>query len=101
MAGLAYGLVVHGDVAGIESVRRSLSGWLELMGLIAAGHKAKLDRYIGCYESYAQSQEALDRAGAVKEEVRNVAQAVAESVVQVRQGQLSQPDEDLRSPKAK
>lgn len=40
LAGRAYGLVVHGDVAGIESVRRSLSDWLDWMGLIDAGARA-------------------------------------------------------------
>lgn len=101
LAGRAYGLVVHGDVAGIEGVRRSLSDWLDWMGLIAAGQKAKLDRFIGYYESYAQSHEVLDRDEAMQEEVRNVARAVAESVVQLRQGQLSQPDAALASPRPK
>ena len=36
LAGRAFGLVVHGDVAGIEGVRRSLSDWLDWM-LIHAG----------------------------------------------------------------
>ncbi len=43
LAGRTYGLVVHGDVAGIEGVRRSLSDWLDWMGLIDAGDMAKLD----------------------------------------------------------
>ena len=101
LAGRAYGLVVHGDVAGIEGVRRSLSDWLDWMGLIAAGQKAKLDRFIGYYESYAESHEVLDRDQAMQEEVRNVARAVAESVVQLRRGQLSQPDVALDSPRPK
>ena len=37
LPGRAYGLVVHGDVAGIEGVRRALSDWLDWMGLIDAG----------------------------------------------------------------
>jgi len=37
LAGRVYGLVVHGDVAGIEGVRRALSDWLDWMGLIDAG----------------------------------------------------------------
>ena len=32
-----YGLVVHGDVAGIEGSRRALSDWLDWMGLVDAG----------------------------------------------------------------
>ncbi len=38
--GRAYGLVVHGDVAGIEGSRRALSDWLDWMGLIDAGSQA-------------------------------------------------------------
>ena len=101
LAGRAYGLVVHGDVAGIEGVRRSLSDWLDWMGLIAAGQKAKLDRFIGYYESYAESHDVLDRDQAMQDEVRNVARAVAESVAQSRRGQLSQPDAALASPRPK
>ena len=37
LAGRVYGLVVHGDVAGIEGSRRALSDWLDWMGLIDAG----------------------------------------------------------------
>ena len=47
LAGAFYGLVVHGDVAGAEGVRRSLSDWLDWMGLIDAGAAARLDRFIG------------------------------------------------------
>src|SRR3954468_12563388 len=72
LAGRAYGLVVHGDVAGIEGSRRALSDWLDWMGLVDAGTQARLDRYIGYYESYALSHETLDRDLAVQEEVRNV-----------------------------
>ena len=34
LAGRVYGLIVHGDVAGIETSRRALSDWLDWMGLI-------------------------------------------------------------------
>jgi hypothetical protein len=34
-------------VAGIESVRRALSDWLDWMGLIDAGAASRLDRFIG------------------------------------------------------
>ena len=56
----AYGLVVHGDVAGIEGSRRALSDWLDWMGLIDAGADALLDRFIGYYEPYATSHATLD-----------------------------------------
>jgi multimeric flavodoxin WrbA len=101
LAGRVYGLVVHGDVAGIEGVRRALSDWLDWMGLIDAGALARLDRFIGYYEPYATSHETLDHDAAVVEEVRNVARAVASAVQELRAGHLSMPDQDLKSPRPK
>lgn len=101
LAGRAYGLVVHGDVAGIESLRRGLSDWLDWMGLIDAGAMSRLDRFIGYYESYAESHEALDRDHAVQEEVRNVARSVAIAVGELRKGQLVPPDAGLEHPRPK
>ncbi len=101
LAGRVYGLVVHGDVAGIEGVRRSLSDWLDWMGLIDAGSKARLDRYVGYYEPYATSHDALDRDKDVQEEVRNVARAVVAAVREARAGKLSVPDAKLKSPRPK
>ena len=101
LAGRAYGVVVHGDVAGIESVRRSLCDWLDWMGLIDAGAQARLDRYIGYYEPYATSHDALDRDQAVVEEVRNVARALVNAVREAREGRLSEPDAGLSKPRPK
>ena len=84
LAGRAYGLVVHGDVAGIEGVRRSLADWLDWMGLIDAGFAARLDRMIGYYEPYASSHAALDGDTDVQEEVRQVARAVITAVTPIR-----------------
>lgn len=101
LAGRAYGVVVHGDVAGIEGLRRSLSDWLDWMGLIDAGTQARLDRFIGYYEPYATSHESLDRDTHVQEEVRNVARAVAQAVGLVRKNQLAAPDKNLIRPRPK
>jgi len=101
LAGRAYGLVVHGDVAGIETTRRNLSDWLDWMGLIDAGQKSRLDRYIGYYESYADSHATLDHDTAVQEEVRNVARSVAIAVADLRAHRLSIPDDQLQSPRPK
>ncbi len=101
LAGRAYGLVVHGDVAGIEGTRRALSDWLDWMGLIDAGSKARLDRYIGYYDPYASSHETLDADGDVQEEVRNVARALTEAIRQLRAGRLSAPDHSLGQPRPK
>ncbi|ABE41995.1 flavodoxin family protein [Polaromonas sp. JS666] len=101
LAGRAYGLVVHGDVAGIEGVRRGLSDWLDWMGLIDAGSQARLDRYVGYYEPYATSHASLDADQPVQAEVRNVAGAVANAVKALRAGTLSQPDQGLARPRPK
>lgn len=101
LRGRAYGLVVHGDVAGIEETRRALSDWLDWMGLVDAGATARLDRYIGYYQPYATSHEALDADPALFEEVRNVARAVAAAVTQLRTGRFAQPDQGLRDPRPK
>lgn len=101
LAGRIYGVVVHGDVAGIESTRRSLSDWLDWMGLIDAGPVAQLDRYVGYYESYADSHDTLDKDTAFQEEVRNVARAVSGAVAAVRAGKLVQPDRKLVNPRPK
>lgn len=101
VAGRAYGVVVHGDVAGIEMTRRGLTDWLDWMGLIDAGAQAKLDRFIGYYESYAESHQVFDRDEEMQEEVRNVARAVGHAVGEIRSGRLSQPDRDLKRPRPK
>ncbi len=101
LAGRAYGLVVHGDVAGIEDTRRALSDWLDWIGLIDAGTQSRLDRYIGYYEPYATSHEAFDRDKAVQEEVRNAARALVNAVGEMRAGKLSAPDRELVRPRPK
>ena len=101
LSGRTYGVVVHGDVAGIEGARRSLCDWLDWMGLIDAGTQARLDRFIGYYEPYATSHETLDADQSVQLEVANVAYAVANAVQAVRAGTLSMPDKDLSRPRPK
>jgi len=101
LARRVYGLVVHGDVAGIEGSRRALSDWLDWMGLIDAGAQARLDRFIGYYEPYATSHEALDRDQAVQEETRNVARAVAQVTAALRAGELDDAIAARRSPRPK
>jgi len=101
LAGRVYGVMVHGDVAGIESHRRNLVDWLDWMGLIGAGAAAKLDRYIGYFEPYYNSHDALDADKAVQEETRNVARAVVCAVKELRAGRLSQPDRQLAPPRPK
>ena len=101
LAGRAFGVVVHGDVAGVEAHRRNLCDWLEWMGLINTGVSTKLDRYIGYYEPYYNSHEALDKDNDVQEEVRNVARSVVEAVKELRAGRLSQPSSHIKAPRTK
>lgn len=101
LAGRVYGLVVHGDVAGIEGVRRSMSDWLDWMGLIEAGSMSRLDRFVGYYEPYATSHQTLDADQVFQDEVRNVARGVARTVVDVRAGRHRMADTTLKDPRPK
>ncbi|HEY9466279.1 MAG TPA: NAD(P)H-dependent oxidoreductase, partial [Vicinamibacterales bacterium] len=53
LAGRVFAVVVHGDAAGAETLRRSLSDWLCDMKLVPAMRQGGIDRYIGYYEPYA------------------------------------------------
>ena len=99
--GRVYGLVVHGDVAGIEGSRRALSDWLDWMGLVDAGDQARLDRFIGYYEPYATSHDTLDKDENVQAETRNVAKAVARVTAALRRGELKAELADLPRPRPK
>ena len=101
LKGRTYGLIVHGDVAGIEGTRRALSDWLDWMGLIDAGAQARLDRYIGYYEPYATSHRTLDQDAAMQEEARNVGRAVAHAVGELRAGRLAATQPRLARPRPK
>ena len=94
-------MIVHGDVEGAENVRRSVSDWLKFMGLEPAGRAAELDRYIGYWEPYATSHEALDADLAMQGEARNAAEALAEAVLAKRQGKWLAAGEDLHRPRRK
>jgi multimeric flavodoxin WrbA len=101
LAGRVFGVAVHGDAAGVEGLRKALTDWLDAMGLIDAGPKARIDRYVGYYEPYATSHAALDEDEKFQEEVRNVARAVARGVYARRAGTLARPDEALEDPRPK
>ncbi len=101
LSGRAFGVVVHGDAAGTEVLRRNLTDWLLDMDLVRAGNGATLDRYIGYYEPYATSHEALDRDEAVQDETRNVARSVVAAVRLQAGGKYERPDDDLQSVREK
>ena len=94
LAGRVFAVVVHGDAAGAETLRRSLSDWLCDMKLVPAMRQGGIDRYIGYYEPYATSHKALDEDTAVQQEVRNATKAVVEAVALKRAGRLPQPEPD-------
>jgi len=98
LAGRVFSVVVHGDTVGAETLRRSLTDWLTDMKLIPAMPKAGIDRYIGYYEPYATSHDALDNDAAVQQEVRGAATALVEAVALSRAGKLApvQADSDPR-----
>ncbi len=101
LAGRAFAVVVHGDAVGAETLRRILVDWFKDMGLVSAGHAAELDRYVGYYEPYATSHEALDHDRAFQEETRNAARALVQAVRLLRRGRLAQPDARLREVRPK
>jgi multimeric flavodoxin WrbA len=101
LSGRAFGLLVHGDAAGAEALRRSLGDWLRDMDLVPAGPHASVDRYVGYYEPYATSHEALDRDEAVQEDARNVARSVVAAVRLMRDGRYQRPDAGLPDPRPK
>jgi multimeric flavodoxin WrbA len=101
LAGRAYGLVVHGDVAGVEDSRRALSDWLDWMGFIDSGAQSRLDRYIGYYEPYANSHDILDKDLMVQEEVKNVARSVIKTVKELRKGRLLEVLPNIKRPRPK
>ena len=100
LAGRLFSVVVHGDAAGVETLRRSLSDWLTDMGLVPAGNKAQAGAYVGYLRPYATSHDDLD-ADEFQEEVRNAARTLAEAVLLERRGSLPHPGETLHEPRPK
>lgn len=101
LAGRVFSVVVHGDAAGVENLRRILTDWLCDIGLIPAGHKALLGSYIGYYRPYATSHTDLDDDVAFQAETRNAARTLVEAVRLRRRGRLEQPDRKLRETRPK
>jgi len=100
LKGRIFSVITHGDSAGAESLRRNLHDWLKDMELVPAGAAAVFDRYIGYYEPYATSHEALDRDTAFMEEAKNAALTLIAAVTEMRQGRQP-PGDNLESPRQK
>ena len=101
LAGRAFSVVVHGDAAGAETLRRMLVDWMKDLEMIPAGTHPGLDRYLGYYQPYATSHDDLDKDTAIQEEVRQAALTLCETVRQIRTGRYQRPDEGLVEPRKK
>lgn len=101
LAGRHFSVVVHGDSAGAEMLRRVLSDWLTDMSLIAAGRVAELDGFVGYMEPYATSHQSLDADGAFQQEVMNAARALGNAVLLHEAGRYDSPSAGLVDPEPK
>jgi 4-carboxymuconolactone decarboxylase len=101
LAGRTFAVVVHGDAAGVGTLRRSLADWLMDIGMIPAGHLSQLGAYIGYLAPYATSHDDLDRDRDAQEDMRNTARALVQAVKQLRCGELKQPDAGLHPARPK
>ena len=101
LAGRLFAAVMHGDVEGVENVRRSISDWLCFMHLCPAGPSAELDRYIGYWKSYATSHADLDADTSLQDEVRNGAHTLLEGVQAKLAGKLVSAGQNLPEPRQK
>jgi multimeric flavodoxin WrbA len=101
LSGRLFSVVVHGDVEGVENVRRAISDWLCFIGMCPAGPAGEVDRYIGYFGPYATSHEALDRDLAIQEETRNAARTLLEGVQATRAGRQVTAGNGLKAPRQK
>jgi multimeric flavodoxin WrbA len=101
LAGRVFSVVVHGDAAGAENLRRMLADWMSDIGMIPSGHLALIDRYVGYLAPYATSHDDLDRDKDFQEDVRNAARALVQAVKDRRSGTLQPPDRGLHEARPK
>ena len=99
LKGRVFAVVVHGDTVGAETLRRSLTDWLTDMKLRPATAQGGIERYIGYYEPYATSHQALDRDTVLQQEVRDTAKALVAAVELARAGKFPHVDTDGPRPK--
>jgi multimeric flavodoxin WrbA len=101
LAGRVFSVIVHGDAAGTENLRRILTDWLRDMGLTPAGSHALIDQYVGYLTPYATSHDDLDDDRSFQQDVRTAARALIEAVKLRRAGKLPQPDAGLHEARPK
>lgn len=100
LSGRVFSILVHGDAAGSETLRRNLHDWLSEMELESAGNGSSLDRYIGYYKPYATSHDELDRDSAIFVEARNAMRMLVERIAQLRSG-VPPTGRELKDPRPK
>jgi multimeric flavodoxin WrbA len=86
LAGRAFAVVVHGDAAGVEALTHALEGWLSDMRLVPARGGGVLGRYVGYYQPYATSHEALDGDDGFIRETLDAARALLATLPVTRSG---------------
>src|SRR5215813_9055085 len=101
LAGRVFSVIVHGDAAGTENLRRILCDWMSDIGMIPSGHLALIDRYVGYLAPYATSHDDLDRDTDLQDDVRNAALALVQAVLDRRSGKLQPPDRGLHETRQK
>jgi multimeric flavodoxin WrbA len=101
LAGRVFSVVVHGDAAGTENLRRILTDWMSDIGMIQSGHLALVDRYVGYLTPYATSHNDLDQDTDFQDDVRNAALTLIQAVKDRRSGKLQPADRGLREARPK
>ena len=101
LAGRVFSIIVHGDAAGTENLRRILTDWLQDLGLIPAGRRAQIDAYIGYLGTYAENHIDLDKDDGIQDDVKTAAHALINAVRLRRAGKLEQPDAGLHEARPK
>ena len=75
LAGRAFAIVVHADAEGAAERAPRAHQLADRHAPDRSRRAASIDRYVGYYEPYATSHQALDRDQGFQEEVRNAARA--------------------------
>lgn len=96
LQGRLFSVVVHGDIVGAETLRRSLSDWLTDMKLVPAGSLAEHDGYIGYNEPYATSHIAFDQDDAFQKDSVNAALTLIGALRLKAAGKFDSADAGLR-----
>ena len=102
LAGRVFSVVVHGDAAGAENLRRMLSDWLQDIGLIPAGHLSRRSTAMSATSSPTPRATTISTSDQdLQEDVRNAARALVQAVKQLRRGELLPPDRALHESRPK